>query len=234
MACPAPTRRRRCASVSRRWRPTSNISPISSTGRKAGCAASSAGDRRQHRAQILRRRIGRRRPRWSRSAANCAYENSRVDAAAEKLAAQADWLTDPARCATPPLALVSRADGGEGMFRFDMPMVTPSNDFYDVIHTSPIVQFQGAAVARARLHRRVCTASRRDAEASATNRRLSRRQGAAQRRAHRGISRDDSCTGAISASTARRSTPSCGEGSATSTGCARRSGIARRRRSTAI
>jgi hypothetical protein len=60
-----------------------------------------------------------------------------LGAAADKLAAQAFWLADPARSHTPVAAVIER-DSDAGMFRFDMPMVTPSNDFYDVIHTSPI------------------------------------------------------------------------------------------------
>jgi len=60
-----------------------------------------------------------------------------LGAAAEKLAAQAVWLADPARL-NAPLAPVIERDSEAGMFRFDMPMVTPSNDFFDVIHTSPI------------------------------------------------------------------------------------------------
>jgi hypothetical protein len=60
-----------------------------------------------------------------------------VYAAAEKLAAQADWLSDPTR-ARAPLARVVERRGGEGGFRYDMPMVTPSSDFYDFVHTTPI------------------------------------------------------------------------------------------------
>lgn len=58
-------------------------------------------------------------------------------AAATKLEAQADWLEGPARALLPLTRVVERA-GRDGLFRYDMAMVTPTNDFYEVIHTAPL------------------------------------------------------------------------------------------------
>ncbi|MDP8912068.1 MAG: lysylphosphatidylglycerol synthase domain-containing protein [Pseudomonadota bacterium] len=59
-----------------------------------------------------------------------------VGSAAAKLRVQADWLqrnTD----ATLPLVEVIGERGNAGVYSYDMPLVTPANDFYDVIHSSP-------------------------------------------------------------------------------------------------
>lgn len=55
--------------------------------------------------------------------------------AAPKLKGQADWLR---RYNAPELPLVDVIGErqGNGMYSYDMPLVTPANDFYDVIHSS--------------------------------------------------------------------------------------------------
>lgn len=60
-----------------------------------------------------------------------------VDGAAEKLKVQADWLRQRSNGEL-PLVTVTGAQELRRTFRYDMPLVTPSNDFYDVIHTSAL------------------------------------------------------------------------------------------------
>lgn len=62
-----------------------------------------------------------------------------ADGAAEKLKVQADWLRAQQHCGL-PLVAVSGDRTMPGMFSYDMPLITPSNDFYDVIHTSATTQ----------------------------------------------------------------------------------------------
>ncbi len=59
-----------------------------------------------------------------------------VGSAAAKLKTQAEWLR---RYAAPslPLAEVISDRGNGSVYSYDMPLVTPANDFYDVIHSSP-------------------------------------------------------------------------------------------------
>ncbi len=59
-----------------------------------------------------------------------------VGGAAAKLKIQAEWLR---RHAGPslPLADVIGDRGNGSVYSYDMPLVTPANDFYDVIHSSP-------------------------------------------------------------------------------------------------
>lgn len=59
-----------------------------------------------------------------------------VGPAATKLKVQADWLRQRGNGNLPLVAVVDEQRTGE-TFTYDMPLVTPSNDFYDVIHTSP-------------------------------------------------------------------------------------------------
>ena len=59
-----------------------------------------------------------------------------VGGAALKLKVQADWL-DEHSSGELPLVTVGGARQVMETFQYDMPLVTPSNDFYDVIHTSP-------------------------------------------------------------------------------------------------
>ncbi len=59
-----------------------------------------------------------------------------VGGAAQKLKVQADWLQ---RHTAPnlPLVEVIGERGNGSVYSYDMPLVTPANDFYDVIHSSP-------------------------------------------------------------------------------------------------
>jgi len=58
-------------------------------------------------------------------------------AAAEKLEGQHAWLLSADR-STLPWVDINRQRHGDGFFLYDMPLVVPANDFFDVIHTSPI------------------------------------------------------------------------------------------------
>jgi uncharacterized protein (TIRG00374 family) len=69
-----------------------------------------------------------------------------ADSAAEKLKVQADWLHAQQFCGL-PLVSVSGDRSMPGMFSYDMPLITPANDFYDVIHTSATTQ-SGALLLR--------------------------------------------------------------------------------------
>lgn len=60
-----------------------------------------------------------------------------VGAAAEKLKVQANWLAAH-RDKDIPLVEVIAERQGIKFFRYDMPLIVPANDFYDVIHTSPV------------------------------------------------------------------------------------------------
>ena len=55
----------------------------------------------------------------------------------DKLKVQADWLAGH-RSSDLPLVDIVRHRAGAKHFLYDMPLVVPANDFYDVIHTSPI------------------------------------------------------------------------------------------------
>lgn len=54
-----------------------------------------------------------------------------------KLKVQADWLSGHGSFDLPLVDIV-RERLGSGHFLYDMPLVVPANDFYDVIHTSPV------------------------------------------------------------------------------------------------
>ena len=58
-----------------------------------------------------------------------------VGGAAAKLREQADWLRSHSGCGL-PLVEVIRERAGDNLYSYDMPLVTPANDFYDVIHSS--------------------------------------------------------------------------------------------------
>ncbi len=58
-----------------------------------------------------------------------------VGAAAAKLKLQADWLRRHASDDLPLVRIVGERMGGR-VYSYDMPLVTPANDFYDVIHSS--------------------------------------------------------------------------------------------------
>jgi hypothetical protein len=58
-------------------------------------------------------------------------------ATGRKLKVQADWLTGHQDIDLPLVEVVHQR-AGEGFFLYDMPLVVPANDFFDVIHTSPI------------------------------------------------------------------------------------------------
>lgn len=60
-----------------------------------------------------------------------------VGSAAEKLKAQGDWLKSYRDSGLPVVELIGERQGS-GFYRYDMPLVIPANDFYDVIHTSSI------------------------------------------------------------------------------------------------
>lgn len=57
-----------------------------------------------------------------------------IGGAAEKLADQADWLRREAANGLPLVSIVAEKRTAD-FYSYDMPLVTPSNDFYDVIHT---------------------------------------------------------------------------------------------------
>ena len=59
-----------------------------------------------------------------------------VGAAGQKLKTQADWLRQRGNGPLPLVAVLGEQVLGR-TYIYDMPLVTPSNDFYDVIHTSP-------------------------------------------------------------------------------------------------
>jgi hypothetical protein len=58
-----------------------------------------------------------------------------VGPAAAKLKIQADWIRRHAAPDLPLVALIGDRNGGAA-YSYDMPLVTPANDFYDVIHSS--------------------------------------------------------------------------------------------------
>lgn len=60
-----------------------------------------------------------------------------VGPAGDKLKAQHDWLGNY-RSDTFPLVKIIRERQKAGAYHYDMPLVVPSNDFYDFIHTNPI------------------------------------------------------------------------------------------------
>jgi Lysylphosphatidylglycerol synthase TM region len=60
-----------------------------------------------------------------------------VGSAGSKLKAQHDWL-GTYRSESFPLVNVIRERQKIGSYHYDMPLVVPSNDFYDYIHTNPI------------------------------------------------------------------------------------------------
>ncbi len=62
-----------------------------------------------------------------------------VGSAAEKLKVQGTWLRRYGN-ADLPLVRVMRDHETVNLYSYDMPMVTPANDFYDVIHTLPRAQ----------------------------------------------------------------------------------------------
>jgi hypothetical protein len=64
-----------------------------------------------------------------------------VGSASDKLKVQLDWLRTH-RGSDLSLVDVIAEHEGPGFFRYDMPFVVPSNDFYDVIHTLPIEHSQ--------------------------------------------------------------------------------------------
>lgn len=77
-------------------------------------------------------------------------------AAAEKLKVQADWLMQGSN--NLPLVDVVGERQDRETYTYDMPLVTPANDFYEVIHTSPAVysrRLLGSVVQRmSEFHRR--------------------------------------------------------------------------------
>lgn len=58
-----------------------------------------------------------------------------VGSAAAKLQAQALWLQRHAELSIPLVEVVAERQGSN-VFSYDMPLLTPANDFYDVIHSS--------------------------------------------------------------------------------------------------
>jgi Lysylphosphatidylglycerol synthase TM region len=60
-----------------------------------------------------------------------------VGPAGDKLKAQHDWLGNYSSQAF-PLVRIIRERQKNGSYHYDMPLVVPSNDFYDFIHTNPI------------------------------------------------------------------------------------------------
>ena len=60
-----------------------------------------------------------------------------IGLAAEKLKAQADWLKSHRDKGLPVVEFNPRAAGSK-FYRYDMPLVIPANDFYNIIHTAPI------------------------------------------------------------------------------------------------
>jgi len=61
--------------------------------------------------------------------------------AAKKLHRQADWLKSHQHDNL-PIVQVRGERQGNGYYLYDMPFIVPANDFYDVIHTSPIERNQ--------------------------------------------------------------------------------------------
>jgi aminoglycoside phosphotransferase len=59
--------------------------------------------------------------------------------AAEKLKTQASWLCSHHGSNLPLVEVIERRETTSS-YSYDMPMVTPTNDFYDVIHTSAFAQ----------------------------------------------------------------------------------------------
>ncbi len=57
----------------------------------------------------------------------------------QKLAVQAQWLAQRSNLDLPLVKVVGEQHAG-ATYTYDMPLVTPSNDFYEVIHTSPASQ----------------------------------------------------------------------------------------------
>ncbi len=64
-----------------------------------------------------------------------------VGAAGEKLKAQHDWLVNYRSDAFPLVNIVGDRQKA-GFYHYDMPLVVPSNDFYDFIHTNSIDRSQ--------------------------------------------------------------------------------------------
>lgn len=62
-----------------------------------------------------------------------------VAGAAGKLKVQAEWLHQHSNAALPLVRVVKNQETSR-LYLYDMPMVTPANDFYDVIHTSSSAQ----------------------------------------------------------------------------------------------
>jgi hypothetical protein len=60
-----------------------------------------------------------------------------MGASAAKLKGQHDWIKTY-RCTTVPLVEVIGERQKSGSYHYDMPLVVPSNDFYDFIHTNPV------------------------------------------------------------------------------------------------
>jgi hypothetical protein len=58
-----------------------------------------------------------------------------VGGAASKLQVQADWLRRHASENLPLVEIIAERSGAS-VYSYDMPLVTPANDFYDVIHSS--------------------------------------------------------------------------------------------------
>ncbi|MBW3654545.1 MAG: flippase-like domain-containing protein [Gemmatimonadetes bacterium] len=59
-----------------------------------------------------------------------------VAGAGQKLKVQADWLRRHSAASLPLVEVIGERGTG-GVYSYDMPLVTPANDFYDVIHSSP-------------------------------------------------------------------------------------------------
>lgn len=62
-----------------------------------------------------------------------------VGEAAEKLKVQANWLAAHRDREIPLVEVVGERQGTQ-FFRYDMPLIVPANDFYDVIHTSQVAR----------------------------------------------------------------------------------------------
>jgi hypothetical protein len=60
-----------------------------------------------------------------------------VGAPAAKLKVQANWLASHRNSELSLVHVIGEREGAE-FYRYDMPLVVPANDFYDVVHTSPM------------------------------------------------------------------------------------------------
>jgi hypothetical protein len=84
-----------------------------------------------------------------------------IDSAAKKLKFQAEWIKNYNKSGLPIVEIIDEMQDAD-FYRYDMPYTVPSNDFYEVIHTSPIengISILNSAFARSQLF---CKTHQRD------------------------------------------------------------------------